>query len=124
MRPSKMTIYELFETQRRYVVPLFQRPYVWDRERQWEPLWDDISSKAVQVYENRTEKRPLSSHFLGAAVISQIQTFGRQVTARQIIDGQQRLTTLQVLLIALRDFAQAVNFEYVQRDLLRLTIND
>jgi uncharacterized protein with ParB-like and HNH nuclease domain len=124
MQPSKMTIYELFEKQRRYVVPLFQRPYVWERERQWEPLWGDISGKALQVYDERNEKRELSSHFLGAAVINEIKTFGRQVTARQVIDGQQRLTTLQVLLVALRDFARNVGVESIARDLDRLTTND
>lgn len=124
MKPSKMTVYELFETQRRYVVPLFQRPYVWERERQWEPLWEDISVKAGQVFDQGTDKHNLSSHFLGAAVLHSIPVFGKQVRALQIIDGQQRLTTLQILLLALRDFSQFVGFESIARDLARLTVND
>jgi uncharacterized protein with ParB-like and HNH nuclease domain len=34
MKPEKLTVYQLFERQQRYVVPLFQRPYVWDKEQQ------------------------------------------------------------------------------------------
>ena len=45
-------------------------------------------------------------HFLGAAVIAQIKTFGRQVSTWEVIDGQQRLTTFQLFLAALRDVAQ------------------
>src|SRR5688572_29849015 len=109
MRPTKLTVYELFERDLRYIVPLFQRPYVWEREKQWEPLWEDISSKAHEVFEHRNAPIDIGSHFLGAAVINQIKTFGKQVTARQVIDGQQRLTTLQILLIALKDFTDAVS---------------
>jgi hypothetical protein len=43
MRPSKLSLVEMFEKQRRYVVPLFQRPYVWEKDEQWEPLWQDIT---------------------------------------------------------------------------------
>jgi uncharacterized protein with ParB-like and HNH nuclease domain len=40
MKPSKQSLFELFDRQCRYVVPLFQRPYVWSRTDQWEPLWE------------------------------------------------------------------------------------
>ncbi len=54
MRPSKQFVYELFDRQRRYVVPLFQRPYVWNRDEQWQPLWDDIEEKTVSILEQRS----------------------------------------------------------------------
>ena len=120
MRPDKMTVYQLFERQQRYVVPLFQRPYVWARDDQWIPLWEDIETKATELSEN---DRDISSHFLGAAVIRKLDTYGRQVTAFEIIDGQQRLTTLQVLLIAFRDYLKSIAFEDYDRDLERLTTN-
>ncbi len=53
----------------------------------------------------RTDRASLTPHFLGAIVIAQIKTFGKEVQAFEIIDGQQRLTTFQLLLAALRDVA-------------------
>ena len=105
MKPDKLTIFELFEKQKRYVVPLFQRPYVWSRERQWEPLWDDIKNQAVAVLA-RAEPTP---HFMGAVVLDQVRSFGRELDTSQIIDGQQRMTTLQVFLAAFRDIAKEID---------------
>lgn len=116
MKPSNMTVFELFERQQRYVVPLFQRPYIWTKENQWGPLWQDISLKAEEILYNRqTNHREPSNHFLGAIVLNPIKTSGLQVTARSIVDGQQRLTTLQIILYALRDFMLA---EKIDRSLL------
>ena len=42
MRADGISIQDFFHTERRHVVPLYQRPYVWKREEQWEPLWDDL----------------------------------------------------------------------------------
>ena len=115
MKPSNLTVFELFERQQRYVVPLFQRPYVWTKEKQWIPLWDDISTKAEEIINSqRFSRREPSNHFMGAIVLNPIKTSGLQVTAKSIIDGQQRLTTLQIIMFALRDFMVASN----QPDLL------
>jgi len=103
MKPFSRTILGLFDGKRRYVIPLFQRQYVWQEERQLKPLWDDIMAKAMGRLENK-EPRP---HFLGAIVLDQLKTFGDQVPAQIVIDGQQRLTTFQILLAAFRDFAVA-----------------
>jgi Protein of unknown function DUF262/Protein of unknown function (DUF1524)/Restriction Enzyme Adenine Methylase Associated len=89
----------VFMQPQRLVVPLFQRPYVWNEENQWEPLWDDV----VRVTD-RVLSRPLDRHyphFLGAVVLQQVQKQTGQMQERTIIDGQQRLTTLQLLLDAL-----------------------
>lgn len=115
MKPSNLTVFELFERQQRYVVPLFQRPYVWTKEKQWIPLWDDISTKAEEIINSqRFNHREPSNHFMGAIVLNPIKTSGLQVTAKSIIDGQQRLTTLQIIMFALRDFMKINN----QPDLL------
>jgi uncharacterized protein with ParB-like and HNH nuclease domain len=102
-----LTVFELFEKERRYIVPLFQRPYVWTEEKQWQPLWEDITAKADQLLYLRDDHQVVGRHFLGAAVLNEIKTFGRQVAAREIIDGQQRLTTLQIALTAYRDYLRA-----------------
>jgi uncharacterized protein with ParB-like and HNH nuclease domain len=105
MKAYARSIFHLFDGKRRYVVPLFQRQYVWNREKQWEPLWEDISRVAERRWENETGP----PHFLGAMVLDQIRTYGNQVPAHLIIDGQQRLTTFQIILAALREVARDVD---------------
>lgn len=51
MQVQKTTIESLFTHERRYLVPLFQRPYVWTQEHQWEPLWDDVRDLAERELE-------------------------------------------------------------------------
>lgn len=87
----------------RYVVPLFQRPYVWTREDQWAPLWDDVRTVADRVLEAPPAAfgvAPVPPHFLGAIVLDQQRIPAGFIAVRHIIDGQQRLTTLQLLLDA------------------------
>lgn len=119
MRPSKQSVFELFDRQRRYVVPLFQRPYVWSQEEQWEPLWEDILSKAIHV---PGERSPYP-HFLGAVVLNQIKVFGKSLDAAEVIDGQQRLTTLQIFLAAFRDIAIETEARRLADELTDLTAN-
>lgn len=95
----------VFMQPQRLVVPLFQRPYVWNEEDQWEPLWVDVLRVAMRLL-NEPSKRH-QPHFLGAVVIQQSQTQTGAMQERTIIDGQQRLTTLQLLLDALEGQLQA-----------------
>lgn len=89
----------VFNMPQRLVVPLFQRPYVWNEENQWEPLWNDVIRVAERLlHEPRSRQQP---HFLGAVVLQQLQNPTGLMQERTIIDGQQRLTTLQLLLDAL-----------------------
>src|SRR5512138_2674408 len=97
----------VFMQPQRLVVPLFQRPYVWNEENQWEPLWNDV----VRVTE-RLLLQPQGRHFphfLGAVVLQQVQNPVGTMQERTIIDGQQRLTTLQLLFDALHAELVAVN---------------
>src|SRR5690242_20057861 len=104
MKPDKLTVYDLFQKERRYVVPLYQRSYVWNREEQWEPLWEDIERQAEACLK-ADNFVPRRSHFLGAVVLNVAKIVGSSFARSEIIDGQQRLTTLQILLAALRDYA-------------------
>jgi hypothetical protein len=99
MKPYTRSIFDLFDGKRRYEVPLFQRQYVWNLEDHWEPLWEDIEVKFVQRLD-RTQSTP---HFIGAMVLDQRRSYGNAVPVQLIIDGQQRLTTFQIFLSALRD---------------------
>src|SRR6266516_277016 len=89
----------VFMQPQRLVVPLFQRPYVWNEESQWEPLWNDVVRVADRGRDGPTEKH--HPHVLGAGVRQQVQKQTGQMQERTIIDGHQRLTTLQLLLAAL-----------------------
>src|SRR5262245_57373476 len=89
----------IFMMPQRFVVPLFQRPYVWNQENQWEPMWDDVTRMADRVLKRPFERH--YPHFLGAVVLQQVQQQTGKMQQRTIIDGQQRLTTLQLLLDAL-----------------------
>ena len=88
----------IFSMPQRLLVPLFQRPYVWDEERQWAPLWADV----VRVTEKTLALDHEARHFLGAVVLQQKANATGTLMTRTIIDGQQRLTTLQLLFDAIR----------------------
>lgn len=125
MKPDTLSIFELFERERRYVVPLFQRPYVWTKEGQWEPLWEDIITKANELLDQSdTAQRRLRNHFLGAVVLDPLKAYGRKIAESQIIDGQQRLTTLQILLFALRDVATAAKQAHIVERLKKIINHD
>jgi hypothetical protein len=88
---------QVFFNPQRLIVPLFQRPYVWSQEDQWEPLWNDIT-RLVETIGGRDGQ---ATHFLGAVVLQELSTPLGGLPQFTVIDGQQRLTTLQVLLDAL-----------------------
>jgi hypothetical protein len=122
MRPDKLSVHQLFQQDRRYIVPLYQRSYVWRQDEQWEPLWEDIErqAEACIAAENNVPRR---LHFLGAIVLNVAKIVGSSAPRAEVIDGQQRLTTLQLFLAALRDYANAVKSEHASR-ISRLTVNE
>ncbi|MGW3890454.1 GmrSD restriction endonuclease domain-containing protein [Micromonospora chokoriensis] len=89
----------VFMQPQRLIVPLFQRPYVWNEENQWEPLWGDVLRVARRLIDDPNGRH--HPHFLGAVVLQQMQNPAGTMQERTVIDGQQRLTTLQLLLDAL-----------------------
>jgi hypothetical protein len=89
----------LFFSQIRLAIPIYQRPYVWTMADQWEPLWGDIRELAEQLLRGGSPK----PHFLGAVVIDNDPQPVNRVKCFTVVDGQQRLTTIQVFLEALAD---------------------
>ena len=100
MNADPYDIKTVFGFERQLFAPLFQRPYVWKEKQQWEPLWQDIRKVADELLAGNEECRP---HFLGAVVLDQMKVPIGKPDARSIIDGQQRLTTLQLMMEAVRD---------------------
>lgn len=123
MQAETRTLTQLFQLDVRYVIPLYQRPYVWTEQRQWSPLWEDIATVAEHVLvEGASSKSP--AHFLGAIVIEQEENPPGSPQRYLVIDGQQRLTTLQLLLAAAARTAEKMGCP-AQGDLLsRLTFNN
>jgi len=119
--PETQTVYDIFNDARiQYVVPVYQRAYGWNEE-EWEPLWEDIS-EVLERYLEDPNQRPSPTHFLGALVLEQQASAPGQVDERTIIDGQQRLTTLQVLLVATGRVVHDYD-EPTARELAELTLN-
>jgi hypothetical protein len=83
MEPSNQTFQELLSNGVQYLVPRFQRDYAWDQE-QWEDLWADIETLDEENY-----------HYMGYIVL---QRKGKHDFA--VIDGQQRLVTLSLIVLA------------------------
>jgi hypothetical protein len=120
MKPDKFSIADLFAKERRYTVPLYQRAYVWNLEEQWQPLWEDIERQAEAYFAN--PDGPYRTHFLGTIVLNGYKITGNALQRLDVIDGQQRLITLQVFLAALRDHARLIGSEDMHK-LHRLTCN-
>jgi hypothetical protein len=57
MDAHAVSLLPIFEKKMRLEVPLFQRQYVWNREHQWEPLWEDITRKFVEHLDGRRDAR-------------------------------------------------------------------
>lgn len=96
VRADKADANDIFDKKVHYEIPPFQRPYVWDEEHQWRPLWEDITRVAESHL--RGNGQVISSHFMGAVVVELNEATSTGVNRFDVIDGQQRLTTMQLLL--------------------------
>lgn len=133
MQPSKLSIADLFQHREQYLIPLFQRGYVWTLNQQIQPLWEDIVDRTQALADHRANAKkvggaeklkPLRKHFLGAIVVgAPVSHDTKIVPSREVIDGQQRTTTLQILLLALRDALEPFHDEALTDDLRGLTYN-
>lgn len=112
MEANTRKLERIFDQTITYQVPLFQRPYVWTQEANWEPLWEDI----MALLDKHLRIGKAHPHFLGAVVLEQLANPTGSIESRQVIDGQQRFTTLQLFLIAARDHAAAdERGKYIER---------
>lgn len=123
------TLLKVFQPDIQYVVPIFQRRYVWNETDQWAELWEDLVDILGDV--ERVEgliaagaEQPLPSHFLGAIVCDQSLSTGSDIDERPLIDGQQRLTTLQILLATTLRLARTHQAETAMGLLAKLVEND
>lgn len=122
----------LFQGSVRYTIPTFQRPYIWSLEEQWGPLWDDVRNVAENYLEEleradgdriKAEERTVA-HFLGTVVLQQVPVPAGEISQREVVDGQQRMTTLQLLLDAVQQVFERLNLKRAATQLSKLVAND
>ena len=123
MKADTVDLAAIFLKPVNYIVPLFQRPYVWTLDDQWEPLWQDVRTVADRQLDD-TPSNDSIPHFLGAVVLEQALVQTGMIDARTVIDGQQRLTTLQLLLAAARSVAIDHGLVQSRQMFERLLFND
>ncbi len=87
MEAGKRTIRDIFNRGRNLEIPFFQRSYVWDVE-QWQRFLDDM----------RAVSKSHKPYFLGSVILKQQETTSNNDSILTVIDGQQRLTTLNIFL--------------------------
>ena len=94
----EVSVQKLVEGTSQYLVPLYQRPYQWGPDN-FKVLWNDV----LQLVEDRVDD-PLATHFMGSVVLAPVpDNIAGSVTRYLVVDGQQRLTTVTLLLAAIRD---------------------
>lgn len=124
MRADTVDLRRIFGRDVRYTVPLFQRPYVWNRDGNWSALWEDIRRTIERAEKVAQAEETVAPHFLGAVVFDEAPYLSSNLETRQVIDGQQRLTTLQLLLFAARLSAMSLDHERSVRLLSKFLEND
>src|SRR5438045_3047017 len=123
MKADTLTLKALFQKDVRYVIPTFQRPYVWTQDDQWEPLWDDLRNAAERYIDALSNEKgnharaeeKAGSHFMGAVVLQQRPTPSAEIETRDVIDGQQRLTTLQLVADAAQEVLEEIGAPQAER---------
>ena len=96
-KPESLSIKNLFGSpDSLFEIPMYQRPYSWEGE-EVEQLWDDL-------YEAYTNQEKNHNYFLGSII-----TIPKDNGYQDIVDGQQRLTTLMILFCVIRDLYPNIN---------------
>ena len=90
---AERPIGEVFSDAYRFSIPLYQRPYAWTTEQAGE-MFDDLHAASARGADSEADP-----YFLGSVVL--VKTEGDP--AAEVVDGQQRLTTLTILMAVLRD---------------------
>ena len=113
MEAKTYPLQEILKPERRYIIPTFQRDYEWTRDGQWRLLFEDLENVTERLLELRlsglegaalsSREQAMSPHFLGAIVCAGLPFSTGGVALRSVIDGQQRLTTVQLLIRGVLD---------------------
>ena len=92
---NKEILQSFFQNNIQYEIPFFQRSYVWEEEN-WQTFWDHLETE-VEAYNNGET----SEHFIGTIITKQKESQALGEIKVELIDGQQRLTTVAIFLKAI-----------------------
>lgn len=135
MDADTLTLRNIFRKDCRYEVPTFQRPYVWNEAEHWQLFWHDLVATVEELIERRGSTGPEGPEqqtpvedtppwFLGAIVLEEKRGPTGKISSRTVIDGQQRLITLQVLFAAVRAVARKISMPSQAGLMEKLMYND
>ena len=94
---NKEKLLSFFQNNYQYEIPFFQRSYVWDEEN-WDLLLEHIQEEVLAFESGKN-----SEHFIGTIITKPLKQDNFSLQALELIDGQQRLTTIAIILKALAD---------------------
>ena len=142
MLGQRENISKLFSDKVQYKVPHYQRRYVWNKTN-WRTLWEDILAqlglelkegpddeyafKPLEQHEEtstRARQGDDKKHFTGIIVTRQISKERRGPEIFEVIDGQQRLTTFQIILCVIRDILKLNEYSTEAKELQRLIVDE
>jgi hypothetical protein len=137
MQADAYAIEKIFDTPIQYRVPLYQRPYVWERdvedpsEDRLTPFWEDVRETVARYItrEEHLERVPegeltaFTDHFFGAIVLGKLDKSFGGIPHQEVIDGQQRFTTAQLLIAAAHRMAEQSGFVTTAEALSDLYLN-
>jgi hypothetical protein len=105
LKADPFQIGDVLKNPKRFVVPIYQRTYTWKIKPHLETFFDQVEAKA----EERLNGNAQFPHYMGAVLVIPrgAYSFGR-MEVLDVVDGQQRLTTFQIFLAALRDLARSL----------------
>jgi alkylated DNA nucleotide flippase Atl1 len=112
MQVRETNLKQLVQGEKQFRVPLWQRQYTW-RSADHRLLWRDILEQYARSSDVNESSR--AGHFLGSIVLSPVASAASGVASYLIVDGQQRLTTLMLLLAAIRDAAAGTDPQAIER---------
>jgi hypothetical protein len=115
VKAESQSLQRVFQGTVRYSVPLYQRPYVWrhdpdsPEDDRLGPFWDDVKQTIDRLVEHERlveaagdpdKVAAMTPHFFGAVVVDGPSKVAGGITSHEVIDGQQRLTTAELLIAA------------------------
>lgn len=115
MEANARLLYTVLRKPCQWVVPVYQRHYEWEtkkNEQQIPKLWDDLKYKAIE----KLDKQSPHPHYFGAIICHELRNqgfFSSEVKQLFLVDGQQRITSFQLVIAAIREAAR----EYVPQKL-------
>jgi Protein of unknown function DUF262/Protein of unknown function (DUF1524) len=138
MRADAYSVESIFDAPVQYRVPLYQRPYVWRQnledpsDDRLTPFWEDVRDTVSRFLKRdellaqgavENELVAFTDHFFGAVVLDKAARVFGGVPHQEVIDGQQRFTTAQLMIAAAERLAANHGFEPIADALRDLRLN-